>query len=88
VNSYLWVPLILGHYVLVAWLSFRVGESRSGWSTLLLWSMGLAPYWIVVARFSNDLALAGFIYDFAVAAGWAGGMLPSDRGSKGTTTAI
>jgi drug/metabolite transporter (DMT)-like permease len=37
--------------------------------------MGLMPYWIVVARWSTDLALAGFIYDFAVAAGWAIGVL-------------
>lgn len=75
VNSYLWVLLILGHYVLVAFLSFRVGETKSNWGTLLLWSMGLMPYWIVVARWSNDLPLAGFIYDFAVAAGWAIGVL-------------
>jgi drug/metabolite transporter (DMT)-like permease len=37
--------------------------------------MGLAPYWIVVTRFSDNLPLAGFIYDFAVAAGWAIGVL-------------
>ena len=72
--TYFWVPLILCHYAFVAYLSFRAQELGTWQSYGIIWLMGLAPYWILVTRFSKNLVLDGFVYDFAVASGWAIGV--------------
>ena len=37
--------------------------------------MGIAPTWTVICKYSKDIALAGFVYDFAIAIGWILGII-------------
>lgn len=75
INSYLWAPLIFLQYFLIAYLSFKASKEQTFKSLFLIWCVGIIPTWTTICKFSNDLALAGFIFDFLVVSGWGIGTI-------------
>lgn len=75
INSYLWVPIVLAQYILIAYLSFKASKEQTFKSLLLIWCIGIIPTWTTICKYSNDLARAGFIFDFLVVSGWGTGVI-------------
>lgn len=75
VNYYIWVAIVLLQYVVISYLSFRAAREQTTSSLAIVWLMGLFPHWAIICKYADNLALAGFIYDFAVTAGWAIGVV-------------
>jgi hypothetical protein len=75
VNYYGWVAIVLLQYFMISYLSFRAAKEQTTSSLAIVWAMGLFPHWAIICKYSENLALAGFIYDFSVTAGWAIGVV-------------
>lgn len=67
INSYLWVIWLFAQYFFISYLSLRQSSNAA---LGIIWLLQLIPNWILICKYSNNLALDGFIYDFVVTCGW------------------
>lgn len=75
VNSYAWIALVLVQYFIISYLSLRASKEQATYLFVVIWSLGLLPTWTFVVKYSANLILAGFIYDFTLAFGWVLGII-------------
>jgi len=75
INSYLWVPIVLAQYIFIAYLSFKASKEQTFKSLFFIWCIGIIPTWTVICKYSNNLPLAGFIFDFLIVSGWGVGVI-------------
>ena len=75
INGYYWTILVFFQFFGVAYLSFRANNNKTTSSLLLLYSVGLIPSWTIMCKYSNNIVLMGYLYDFLLAAGWTTGVI-------------
>lgn len=75
VNYYIWTVTLFAQYILVTYLSLKASREQTNMSLFFVWVFSLIPNWIMICKYSNDLVLAGFIYDFIVTLGWTIGVI-------------
>lgn len=75
INHYLWVVIIFIQYFFISYLSFRASNLKTTSALFLVWLTGTIPTWTIICKYANDIALAGYIYDFTLALGWTTGVI-------------
>lgn len=81
INSHLWVLIVCAQYFFVCYLSLKASKKEI--PLVIVWSVGVLPSWTIVCKYANDVALSGFVYDFAVAFGWTIGVIVFQNKSFG-----
>lgn len=75
INNYLWTVLVFAQYFTVAYLSFRAQQQQTFNSLLAVYLVGILPTWTIITKYSKDIALMGFVFDFMIALGWSLGVV-------------
>jgi len=63
------MPIIFLLSFTIAFLSFK-GSTNNNY-LYGVYFLGILPTWTLICKYSNDLVLTGFIYDFILALSWS-----------------
>ncbi len=70
VQSNLWILFASLQYLLVSYVAFKASKTQSTSAFILMYCMVLIPTWTTVCKFSRNLVVDGFIFDFILAGSW------------------
>lgn len=74
VSSYAWILIVVAQYSTIAYLSFKANGQNNN-LLIYVYLLGILPTWTILCKYSTNLSLAGYIYDFAIAFSWTIGVV-------------
>lgn len=75
VNSYLWILFVFTQYFIIAYLSIKGSTTQNNKFLYGVYFLGILPSWTLICKYSNDIVLMGYIYDFVLALSWTLGSI-------------
>lgn len=67
--------IVFIQYFFISYLSIRASNLKTTSALFLVWLTGTIPTWTIICKYTNNVALAGYIYDFTLAVGWSLGII-------------
>ena len=61
-SYWIWVPLVVLEYALVAYATYRTNVSGGAWF-YLMWAAGALPVWAFIAKHSKNVVFDGMLFD-------------------------
>lgn len=73
INSYYWAVIVFAQYFTISYMSFKASKNNS--LLIYVYLLGILPTWTIICKYAKDIALAGYVFDFVIAAGWTLGVI-------------